>query len=217
MLSALDVRPDAMAGSWTLDAGCGAGRLGNSLARLGANVVSLDTAETMRLAARGNRLPNLHYLQADLMHPPLRPGAFDYVWSAGVLHHTAAPRDAFDKLASLVRPGGRLAIWLYSAERFSPFLAVRRMIPFAHRMPEPIVAALCRYLAVPLYLAGIAAPLFARRRLPLATVRFGLYDSLTPRYQSRHTERQVREWFARNGFVQVRKWSELGLSGQRGG
>ena len=47
--------------------------------------------------------------------------------------------------------------------------------------------------------------------------RFGLYDSLPPRYQSRHTEREVRDWFANNGFVQIKKWSELGLSGERRG
>jgi len=217
MLSALGIRSDALAESWVLDAGCGSGRLGNALARLGANVVSLDLAESIRLVARGNRMPNLRYLQADLMYPPLRAESFDYVWSAGVLHHTAAPRRAFDQLAALVRPGGRLAIWLYPAERFSPFLAIRRMLPFAHRMPEPAVAAFCRYVALPLYVAGIAAPLFGRRRLPLATVRFGLYDSLTPRYQSRHTEHEARDWFAANGFVQVRKWSELGLSGEREG
>ena len=215
MLDAFGIGPDQVAQNWILDAGCGIGRLGKSLARLSANSVSLDLADAIRLA-NGDRSPNLHFVQADLMHPPLRRGAFDYVWSAGVLHHTAAPRDAFDQLAALVRPGGRFAVWLYSADRFSPFLAMRRVLPFAHRMPEP-AAALCRCLALPLYAAGLLAPLLRRRRLPLATIRFGLYDSLTPRFQSRHTESEVRKWFAENGFVHVRKWSELGLCGERAG
>jgi SAM-dependent methyltransferase len=216
-LNAFDVSSGAIAESWILDAGCGSGRLGTSLARLGANVVGLDMAETIRLVAGCSRMPNLHFLQANVMRPPLRAGSFDFVWSAGVLHHTGAPRDAFNRLAALVRPGGRLAVWLYSAERFSPFLAMRRMLPFARRMPEPAAAALCKYLAIPLYLAGGLAPLLGRRWLPLATIRFGLYDSLTPCYQSRHTEREVRDWFAANGFVRVRKWSDLGLSGEREG
>jgi SAM-dependent methyltransferase len=215
MLRAFGVGVAALDGSWILDAGCGVGRLGANLARLGANVVSLDVTDAVRQIARGNRLPNSQYLQADLMHPPLRTQAFDYVWSAGVLHHTEAPRKGFDRLAALVRPGGHLAVWLYSAERFSPFLAARRMIPFAHRMPDAAASALCLCLAVPLYLAGSVAPLFGRRRLPLSTVRFGLYDSLTPRYQSRHTEREMRAWFETNGFVNIRKWSELGLTGER--
>ena len=215
MLRAFDIRAAALEGRWILDAGCGIGRLGANLARLGANVVSLDVTDAVRQIALGNRLTNSHYVQADLMHPPLRHRTFDYVWSAGVLHHTEAPRKAFDRLAALVSPGGNLAVWLYSAERFSPFLAARRILPFAHRMPERAASALCLCLALPLYLAGNAAPLFDRRRLPLTTVRFGLYDSLTPRYQSRHSEREVRAWFEANGFVNVRKWSELGLTGER--
>lgn len=103
-LDALGIDSDAVAGSWILDAGCGSGRLGNSLARLGANLVSLDFADSVRLVARGSRMANLHCVQADLMHPPLRPGAFDYVWSAGVLHHMAAARDAFDRLVPLGSP-----------------------------------------------------------------------------------------------------------------
>ncbi|HTY55070.1 MAG TPA: class I SAM-dependent methyltransferase [Candidatus Binataceae bacterium] len=216
-LDAFGASAGTVAGSWILDAGCGSGRLGNSLARLGANVVSVDLADTIRLLARRNRQPNLHYLQADLMFPPLEANIFDRVWSAGVLHHIADPHRAFDRLAALVRPGGTLSIWLYSAERFSPFLAIRRILPFVSRMPEPAAAALCRALAIPLYVAGTGAPMIGRRRLPLATVRFGLYDSLTPRYQSRHTEREVRNWFVANGFVRIRKWSELGLTAERSG
>jgi SAM-dependent methyltransferase len=217
MMDAFGIGPHQVAGSWILDAGCGIGRLGKNLARLGANVVSLDLADALGLMANGDRSSNLHFLQADLMNPPLRGGAFDYVWSAGVIHHTAAPRDAFNQLATLVRPGGKLAIWLYSADRFSPFLAMRRVLPFARRMPEPAAAALCRCLALPLYAASLVAPVLRRRRLPLATIRFGLYDSLTPRYQSRHTEHEVCKWFSENGFVHIRKWSELGLCGERGG
>ena len=152
------------------------------------------------------------------MHPPLRAGTFDCVWSAGqvLVHHRGA--------AAGVRQAGRALYYRRPPRGLAllggAFLALSRNAPSAAVHASDAGACgggALPVLALPLYLAGSFAPLFGRRRLPLGTVRFGLYDSLTPRYQSRHTEREVRDWFADNGFVQVRKWSELGLSGERRG
>jgi len=200
-------------GRWILDAGCGSGRLAQSLGRLGANVVAIDLIDSLAMTGAANRLPNVHYLQADLMHPPFVPRSFDLVWSAGVLHHTGAPRRGLQRLAELVAPGGALAVWLYSARRFSPFLAMRTLMPWVRWLPERELMRLCRWLAVPLFVAGRFAPLWGRRAPGLATVRFGLYDSLSPRYQSRHSAAEVMEWFRGCGLVQCRVWGEVGVAG----
>lgn len=215
-LSAFGCGPEALRGRWVLDAGCGSGRLAQTLGALGANVVGLDLTSSVIAAAARNLLPNVHYLRADLMRPPFAAQSFDFVWSIGVLHHTGAADRGFRQLAGLVAPGGRLAVWLYSARRPSPFLAIRRLLPFAPCLREERAMALCRALALPIYLAGWMAPMVGRKRLALATIRFGLYDSLTPRYQSRHTAEEVSGWFREAGFSGLRLWSEVGVSGVRG-
>ena len=35
------------------------------------------------------------------------------MFSIGVLHHSPDPRRAFAQVAARVKPGGRLAVWLY--------------------------------------------------------------------------------------------------------
>lgn len=214
-LSAFGCEAQMMRGRWVLDAGCGSGRLAQTIGTLGANVVAFDLTSSVIAAQACNPLPNVHYLRADLIQPPLLAHKFDFVWSAGVLHHTGAAGRGFRQLAQLVAPGGRMAVWLYSARRRSAFLMARRILPFAARLPEQKALALCLALALPIYLAGWMAPIVGRRRLSLATIRFGLYDSLTPRFQSRHTAEEVMGWFRAEGFSRLRQWSEVGVSGVR--
>jgi SAM-dependent methyltransferase len=61
----------------------------------------------------------VHIVQSDLLRPPFRPEAFDYVWSAGVLHHMLETESGFGSIANLVKPGGRIYIWIYSNRVFT--------------------------------------------------------------------------------------------------
>ena len=47
----------------------------------------------------------MQFVETDLRRPGLRAGAFDVVYSSGVLHHTPDPRASFARLAALARPG----------------------------------------------------------------------------------------------------------------
>ena len=57
--------------------------------------------------------PDVAIVQADLLDLPLAERQFDLVFSIGVLHHSPDPRRAFAQVAARVKPGGRLAVWLY--------------------------------------------------------------------------------------------------------
>src|SRR5260370_25848920 len=82
-----------------LDAGCGSGEKTQVLARLCAeqNVVGLDLGvESLEKAtARFGDMPNLDYVQGNIMEPPFKERQFDSAMSIGVLHHTPNTRRAF--------------------------------------------------------------------------------------------------------------------------
>jgi hypothetical protein len=49
-------------------------------------------------AARRFGIGSVQFVESDLHRPGLRPASFDVVYSAGVLHHTADPRTAFERV-----------------------------------------------------------------------------------------------------------------------
>ncbi|MBI2362674.1 MAG: methyltransferase domain-containing protein, partial [Elusimicrobia bacterium] len=113
-LEEVQLPPGAFPGKLVLDAGCGMGRFSAVARGLGAEVVALDLSDALtRLIGAMREDPKLHVVQGDLLHPPLRKGGFDLVFSHGVIHHTADTKGAFDAVAGLVKPGGQLSVWVY--------------------------------------------------------------------------------------------------------
>ncbi|MEU8759747.1 methyltransferase domain-containing protein [Streptomyces sp. NPDC048659] len=103
------------AGDAVLDAGCGTGRalpplraaVGPTGSVLGADL----TPEMLDEAVRAGRGEAAALLLADVARLPLRSGALDAVFGAGLISHLADPVGDLRELARVVRPGGRLALF----------------------------------------------------------------------------------------------------------
>jgi SAM-dependent methyltransferase len=109
--------PADFAGRLVLDVGCGKGRHIFLAAQFGARmVVGVDLSNAVDAAYQNTRsLENVHVIQADALSLPFsRP--FDLAYSVGVLHHLPIPKDGFESVAGHVRPGGRIATWVYGKE-----------------------------------------------------------------------------------------------------
>src|SRR5581483_11894721 len=109
--------PGDVRGKLVLDAGIGAGRFADVLARWGANVVGIDLSYAVEAANQNfGEMPNVLVCQADIGRLPFRPGTFDFIVSIGVLHHTPDTRSFFQHLPRYLKPGGEIAIWVYPNE-----------------------------------------------------------------------------------------------------
>ncbi|MFF4395200.1 class I SAM-dependent methyltransferase [Streptomyces sp. NPDC001480] len=107
----LGLRP----GDRVLDAGCGTGRalppLRAAVGPSGA-VIGVDlTPAMLRAAVRAGRDRHGRLLLADVAALPLRSGAFDAVFGAGLIAHLPHPSENLRELARVVRPGGILALF----------------------------------------------------------------------------------------------------------
>lgn len=130
---------DGHAGEAVLDIGCGIGWLVVNFARGGARITGLDlTRAAVDLTRR--RLDFAGFDAAlrvgDAEALPFGDGTFDYVTSAGVLHHTPDTQKAVSEAVRVLRPGGRGLIVLYHRHLLlSPALwpvtrmAIRRIAP----------------------------------------------------------------------------------------
>lgn len=107
----LGLRP----GAAVLDAGCGTGRALPALrAAVGpaGTVIGADlTPEMLEEAVRAGRDKAGELILTDVARLPLRDGALDAVFGAGLISHLADPAADLRELARVVRPGGRLALF----------------------------------------------------------------------------------------------------------
>ncbi|MFD3335675.1 class I SAM-dependent methyltransferase [Streptomyces sp. NPDC058700] len=105
-------------GDAVLDAGCGTGRalpplraaVGPSGTVLGADLTPEMLEEAVR-AGRDGKGGTATLLLADVGRLPVRDGALDAVFGAGLISHLAEPVADLRELARVVRPGGRLALF----------------------------------------------------------------------------------------------------------
>ncbi len=199
------IAPATLAGKLVLDGGCGGGRYSRLLGSHGARVIGVDlSAAVEKAAALCAGLPDVCIAQADLLDLPLPDGAFDLVFSIGVLHHTPDPRRAFAQIARKVKPGGRLAVWLYRKNTppqewlNSGLRRVTTRLP--PRMLELASAGLGILGSIPVVnqtLNKVAN--FSSH--PDWTLRVcDNFDWYAPRYQSHHTLDELKAWFVEEGF-----------------
>ena len=103
-----------------LIAGCGTGLHAVQIAQVYPNArllavdVSLSSLAYARRKTRELGLRNIEYAQADILELGTIGRTFDSIESVGVLHHLAEPTAGWRVLVSLLRPGGKMRIGLYS-------------------------------------------------------------------------------------------------------
>jgi SAM-dependent methyltransferase len=208
-------KPEELSGKLLLDVGCGMGRFAEVATRWGARVVGIDLSAAAEVAARNLAHRSFVALQADVFALPFSPESFDCIYNIGVLHHTPDCEKAFKVLPQYLKPGGSIAIWLYSGyNKWYRFSDQYRKI--THRMTIPRLHRFLRVLVPFFYwldrglrvipvagrpLAGLIHLVFPVSRNPNPEVRvLDTLDWYSPRYQSKHTYEQVFRWFESCGL-----------------
>lgn len=110
--------PETFRDKVVLEGGCGKGRHSTLVSQWGAkDVLALDLGSAVDTCFRNCRhLDNVHVIQADLFHLPVKPASVDVAFSVGVLHHTPNPSHSFRELVKSVRVGGKVIAWVYGRE-----------------------------------------------------------------------------------------------------
>jgi SAM-dependent methyltransferase len=100
-------------GMRVVDAGCGTGEaLGWLRDAVGdeGTVVGLELAAAHAVAARRSVSSHTLIVQGDVLKPPLAEAAFDLIWCVNTINHLRDPVTGIERLGSLLRRGGRLAL-----------------------------------------------------------------------------------------------------------
>jgi SAM-dependent methyltransferase len=209
------LQPEDFKGKLVLDVGCGMGRFAEIATRWGARVVGIDLSAAAEVAAKNLADREFVALQSDVFALPFAPETFDLIYSMGVLHHTPDCEKAFKSLPQYLKPGGTIAVWLYSGyNKWYRFSDQYRKI--THRMSPRVLHRFFR-VVVPFFyglnrglkimpvigkpLAAAIHHVFPVNTHPDPEVRIlDTLDWYSPKYQSKHTYEQVFRWFESCGL-----------------
>lgn len=209
------IDPRELRGKLVLDVGCGMGRFAEVATRWGAQVVGIDLSDSCEVAAQNLENRDFVAFQADVLQLPFAPETFDYIYSIGVLHHTPDCEKSFKSLPQYLKPGGTIAVWLYSGyNRWYRFSDVYRK--FTRRMSPRVLHSILR-IGVPFFywidrglrlipavgrpIAGLIHYMFPVNLNPNSEARLlDTFDWYSPEYQSKHTYEEVFRWYESCGL-----------------
>jgi len=111
---------DQFSGKDCLDAGCGGGRATVLMGAAGARLLcaidySPENTRTTAAMAHAKGLTGVRMHRGSVLDLPFGDASFDVVWCNGVLHHTADPDRGLCELTRVLRPDGKLWLYLYGA------------------------------------------------------------------------------------------------------
>ncbi|MEK6962895.1 MAG: methyltransferase domain-containing protein [Nanoarchaeota archaeon] len=198
-----------------LDVGQGAGIGMDWFLKYGAEVVGMDISYAVDAAFKLHGLhPKAHIIQASVFKLPFKKAAFDYIYSVGVLHHTPNCKKAFFQLPKLLKKKGKIAIWLYPWQGFYSRLSDFWRF-FSTKLPSKFLFHVCKLGVEPLYrlrqlpiIGGIG------KSIPISTHpnpywrMLDTYDWYSPKYQSKHTNQEVVQWFKQANLKNIKVLSD---------
>lgn len=233
-------KPEQLRDQWVLDVGCGAGRFAEVALEAGAKVVALDYSNAVQACYENlHHYPNLHVIQGDIYHLPLRAGFFPFVYSLGVLQHTPDVDQALAALPPMLCDGGgRLVVDVYLKSPLGMLLprfwfrTVTKRIPrdrlfqILQRWVPTLFRISCRVGQVP------GAGHMLRRLVPVANYTdilpltpeqhlewalLDTFDWLSPEYDQPQTAATLRRWLQEAGLtnIQVEKAGHLVARGTK--
>jgi SAM-dependent methyltransferase len=171
--------------------------------------------------------PNVRIIHAGVSRLPYPAGTFDLVAAVGVLHHVPDTAAAIVSVAELVKPGGRLFLYLYYQLEGRPlpyrsaFFLAQGLRHSISRLPRAAKLVVCEFASVGIYgplvlLARFVRHLAPRRgwheHIPLhyyidkpwKIIRNDALDRLGTPLERRFSKAEIMDMLERAGFEDVR-------------
>ena len=216
--------PQDIEGRRVADIGSGTGRIVHMLLMAGAaHVTAIEPSESFAVLEANTRALGDRVRCVKARGDEIPEEGFDLVVSYGVLHHIPDPQPVVAAAWRALRPGGRIAVWLYGREGNELYLALAEPLrAITTRLPHAALSALswlltpalsgyvvaCRVLPLPLrdYMLRVIGRLSWKKRY------LNIYDQLNPAYARYYRRDEAIELLAGAGFADVRVHHRHGYS-----
>ncbi|MBO8217711.1 class I SAM-dependent methyltransferase [Prochlorococcus marinus] len=177
-------------GKYCLDAGCGGGRYSVALSAHGAKkIIAMDISKTgiKEASERTKDISNISYVNASVLDIPFQANEFDFVWSAGVIHHTTDFNKALSELSRVNKSGGKLFLLIYGSGGLR-WKAIKSLRPIVVDLGD-------NFLSNAIDEAGLPA-----------NNKYHFRDDLTVPIQKLTSKKEIIELLKLNNYENIERW-----------
>jgi ubiquinone/menaquinone biosynthesis C-methylase UbiE len=134
-----------------LDIGCGAGHDIEYMAKTHPNnkFVAIDITHSIyKVKNRLKHLHNIQFIRASALDLPFKKESFDFIYSFGVLHHTADPAKGLNEINRVLKEKTAAVLYLYGNHednivKFYALKIIAGIRKITIKIPVKILFALC--------------------------------------------------------------------------
>ncbi|MFY7840288.1 MAG: methyltransferase domain-containing protein [Lacibacter sp.] len=205
-------KKEELAQKLAIDIGSGHGITTNKIAGTTGFAVGIELSRAVEEAYNRNSNCNAHYLQGDLQFIPFENHSFDFLYSSGVLHHTNNTRNSLGIVEQLVKPYGRICIWLYHPQNNRIHAAMLALRKITTRLPFWITFVLLQLFVFPL---SFVIKRMKRKVKPnYREEMIDLLDMFTPKYRFETDHQTAEAWLGELNYhsINITTTDQFGFS-----
>jgi ubiquinone/menaquinone biosynthesis C-methylase UbiE/uncharacterized protein YbaR (Trm112 family) len=199
----MNIDSDFLKNKIILDAGCGIGRITQSVNQYAKEVIGIDFSSGVEEAYLLNKKNSMvHIIQGDLMNLPFRDAYFDYAYSKGVMHYVPDVQRCLNELTSVIKTDGALSITIYNKMTFlfEIFNTILRQIT----LYLPIKANyMISYLLTPFLILAWKWSGVKQRKIDWNERAHMIFNWLSSEFQNSTTNEEAKKWFSDRGYKNI--------------
>src|SRR5579862_1180296 len=183
------------------DMGCGNGYLSHLIAHNSRFVVAMDFSTSVERAKKAGRSCNILFVQGDIEFSPIQESHFDIVQCSGVLICTTDSELSFNRIATNVKIGGKLSVWLYHPRKNVIHNFFNWLRKYLSRLPLKLEYYV---LMTTIFPASYVFKKLTGNKQNVREMIVDILDWFTPEFRWEHSPEEASSWFGRLNYTSVK-------------
>lgn len=205
-------QPSFFTGKKVVDVGSGHGIMTGKIASMSALAVGVELSKAVEDAYKKNQAANAWYVQADLQYLPFETSSFDVLYSSGVIHHTNNTELSLSLIEPVVKPGGKLCLWLYHPQQKTGHKMILLLRSFTKRLPVKAAFVFLMIFVFPF--TYLLKKIKNRKKISYREEIIDLLDQFTPEFRDEIEHEEAVAWLEKRHYsnIELTTQNQFGFS-----